>query len=626
MNAPEIENKEFAIVPQNLKFDVKFLRDVWTLLKPYWLSEEKNIAWLLLFLSFVCVLGVVAAGVGYNYFYKFFYDALQALDKRAILYSFYYFLIDRSFLTLSAVGASFFSGLLSIRWRRWLTKNYLQKWLHNHNHYRLQVVNKYIDNPDQRISEDLNNFASKILNLFFGSYKFLHAFLYFISFGYILWDLSKHFIFHFGSTSITIPGYLCWVALVYAITGSLLMNWLGRKLAFLDYHQQRLNADFRFGLIRLRESSEQVSLYQGEKNENKKFQHLFSRIFSNSLSMNILKAYLNLFDKGYGYVTFILGFAVSVPFYLLKTIKLGIVMQISSAFASMISAFTMFIDSFSEFADLRAIVYRLMEFKKSLEDLVNSDGKNIDFRHHNEKSIIVSNLKLALPNGENLLSKIDFKIDMGRRLLLSGASGTGKSTFLRALAGIWTHGEGEICMPNDAKILFLPQKPYLPLGTFKELLCYPESRFEDDKIDEVLSLCHLKKFKAQLNEIRNWKHDLSLGEQQLIAFSRLFLYQPDLIFLDEATSSLDEQTEFHLYESLIKYLSHATLVSVAHRTSLREFHDVVIDFSQFSSLFSEIDEIAEKDSRKLPPQIRHWLKTEPTNPIKILSCEKNTIS
>ena len=599
MNTSEIEKKKLGVAHRDLKIDVRFFSDLWALIKPYWVSEEKHSAWLLLILNFICVLGVVAAGVGYNYFYKFFYDALQALNTQGILYSFYFYVADRSFLALSAVGVSFFSGLLSIRWRRWLTKNYLKKWLHNHNHYRMQMMEESIDNPDQRISEDLDSLTNNTLHLFFGPYKFLHSFLYVISFGYILWDLSKHFIFHFGSSSMTIPGYLCWIALAYAFIGTWLVNWLGRKLAFLDYHQQRLNADFRFGLIRFRESSEQISLYQGEGNENKRFQESFKVIVSNALNINRLKAYLGFFNSSFQYVEFILGFAVSVPFYLMKTIKLGIVMQISSAFPSMIAGFKMFIESFSDFADLRAIVYRLTEFSKSLEDLENSDGRNINFKPHNEKSIIVSNLKLALPNRERLLSEIDLKILAGKRTLLSGPSGIGKSTFLRVLAGIWTHGEGEIYMPNEVKSLFLPQKPYLPLGSFRELLCYPGNSFEEEKIDEVLSCCRLQKFKSQLNEIKNWKHDLSLGEQQLISFARLFLYQPDLIFLDEATSSLDEQIESHLYESLIKYLPHATLVSVAHRSRLREFHDEVINFNQFIHLKGEIDEIKLKMSPQL---------------------------
>ncbi len=564
------------------------------MIKPYWLSEEKSTAWLLFSLNFVCVLGVVAAGVGYNYFYKFFYDALQALDGRGILHSFYFYLIDRTFLALFAVGAGFFSGLLSIRWRRWLTENYLHRWLHNHNHYHLQRLKKHVDNPDQRISEDLENFANSTLDLLFGSYKFLHSSLYFISFGYILWDLSKHCTFQFNSTSVTIPGYLFWIALAFALIGTGLVNWLGRKLAFLDYHQQRLNANFRFGLIRFREASEQISLYQGENHENKKFQENFRTIFSNALNINRLKAYLSFFNSGFQYIEFILGFAVSLPFYLAKTIKLGIVMQISSAFPSMITGFKMFIESFSEFANLRAIVFRLTEFNRSLADL-SSEVKSIDFSNHNEKSIIVSNLTLTLPNGECLLSKINLTINSGERILLSGASGIGKSTFMRALAGIWSHGKGKIYMPAHAKIFFLPQKPYLPLGTFKELICYPEESIEEDKIKVILSLCQLNKFQSQLNQIRDWKNELSLGEQQLIAFARLFIYQPDLIFLDEATSSLDEEIEFYLYKALIEYLPHSTVVSIAHRSRLQVFHPTRIDFSHLSQSYDEIAEVEEKE-------------------------------
>lgn len=567
--------------PDNLKFDKKFFCDLWNLLKPYWRSEERKSAWGLLLLMITCVFGEATGGVMYNYFYKFFYNALQAIDKWKIIYALCFFLAARLLLTLSLSGIVFFGGLLSIRWRRWLTKDYLKIWLHDHNHYRMQVLTKNIDNPDQRISEDLDRFVTQTLHLLFGPWMLLQSFLYLISFGYILWDLSKKFVFHVGSASWNIPGYLFWVALLYATIGIWLINLIGKKLSSLDCLQQRLNADFRFSLVRLREASEQVSLSRGEAIEKEKFHGLFDLIFRNFIDIVFVKTWISLFDRGFDYFSYAMGFAISMPFFLSKAIGLGIVMQISSAYGSVISGFFTFISSFSEFADWRAVIHRLTEFRHSIAALPQVVDQKIIHKKHDASSVLVSNLQLTLPHGKKLLQPINLEINQGERVLLSGPSGCGKSTFLRTLAGIWVHGEGEIHVPSTAKVLFLSQKPYLPLGSLKELLSYPHSTYPDDKIDEVLILCRLEKFKSQLNEVKNWSHELSLGEQQLVSFSRIFLHEPDLLFLDEATSSLDEATEAQLYETLKARLPNITLISVGHRNTLRAFHERVIDIQAF---------------------------------------------
>jgi putative ATP-binding cassette transporter len=563
----------------NLKFDKKFFCDLWNLLRPYWVSEEKKSAWGLLLLTITCVFGEATGGVMYNYFYKFFYNALQAIDQWKIIYALCFFLAARLLLTLSMSGVVLFGGLLGIRWRRWLTKDYLKIWLHDHNHYRMQVLTKNVDNPDQRISEDLDSFATQTLHLLFGPWMLLQSFLYLISFGYILWDLSKNFVFHIASSSLRIPGYLFWVALLYAMIGIWLINWVGNKLSSLDCLQQRLNADFRFSLVRFREASEQVSLSRGEAMEKEKFHGLFDLIFCNFIDIVFVKTRTSLFYRGYDYLSYAIGFAISMPFFLSRAIGLGIVMQISSAYGSVISGFFTFISSFSEFADWRAVIHRLTEFRHSiaaLPQVIDQDQKIVLKKHH-ASSLIVSHLQLTLPHGKKLLQPIDLEINRGEWILLSGPSGCGKSTFLRTLAGIWVHGEGEIHVPSTAKVLFLPQKPYLPLGSLKELLSYPHCNYSDDSIEEVLTLCHLEKFKSQLNEIKNWSHQLSLGEQQLVSFARLLLYEPDLLFLDEATSSLDEATEAQLYETLKRRLPHITLVSVGHRSTLRAFHERIIN-------------------------------------------------
>lgn len=584
MTSSHPERANLDISTKHLKFDKKFISDLWSLLKPYWVSEEKKIAWILLLLNFICVFGEVGAGVGFNHFHKIFFDALQEFDRSAILYSIYYFLFVRLMLLISLSGSVYFSGLLSIRWRQWLTHQYLQKWLHNHNHYHMQILGNSIDNPDQRISEDLENFATQILELLFGPYMILQSVMYLIAFGYILWDISKQFIFHVGTYTFIFPGYLCWVALLYSVMGIGIITWLGKKLSFLDYKQQRFNADFRFGLIRFRESSEQISLYQGEEIETTKFKALFNNIFNNFFNILSLNTRVKVFNRFYEVLSYLVSFLVSLPFYLSKTIQLGTVMQISSAYASVVDACSIFRSSFSEFANLRSVVYRLTEFDEAMKSVSQMTRENVIVRRHNEPAILVNNLKLSLPNNRELLQEINLKINLGERILLTGASGIGKSTFLRALAGIWSFTEGEIYLPSNKKILFLPQKNYLPLGTLEELLCYPKNIYSEKKINLVLSICFLEKFKLQLNEKKSWSHELSLGEQQLISFARVFLYEPDLLFLDEATASLDEKTEFQLYQHLRKYLPNTTIITVGHRNSLVQIHEKAIELRSINQV------------------------------------------
>lgn len=565
----------------HLKYDKAFFIDLWTLLKPYWSSEEKWSAWSLLILIVTCVFGEVSANVGFNNFHKLFFNALQNFDKPGIIASLEYLLVVSIFLGISIAGYIYFNGLLSIRWRRWLTKRYLEKWLDNHNHYRMQILNSSIDNPDQRISEDLEKFPAATLSLFLGPYKLLHCFLMIFTFGYILWGLSHYFTFQIGSWQGYIPGYVCWVALIYASLGTWLMFRIGKKLALLNYQQQRYTADFRFSLVRMREATEQVSLYRGEAVEKEKFLNLFSHIYSNFISIISLTTRLTLFHKAFGYLSYVIGFIVSLPFYLAKTFQLGTVMQISSAYNSVEAGFAALMESFNELAEWQAVVHRLAEFTRAIEKLEHKNDSTILIEHHSSQSIKVENLKLALPNGKSLLQKINLILLPGQRSLIIGRTGIGKSTFLRALAGLWFYGEGKIHFPLNARVLFLPQKPYLPLGSLQEVLLYPQhDKIDESRLEEVLDLCQLVKFNKQLNVIKNWSHELSLGEQQLIAFARIFLYQPDVIFLDEATSALDEDTEHHIYQSLTKMLPNAIVVSVGHRSSLRKFHETIIDFKK----------------------------------------------
>lgn len=524
---------------KNLKFDASFFRNFLRLLTPYWTSEEKWSAFGLLTLNVVCIIIGVRATVALNNFHRDFFDALQNFNKPALITALIHFAVIAATLLLSYGYAFYFNGILSIRWRQWLTKTYLKKWLENHNHYRMQLTKNNVDNPDQRISEDLERFPDATLSVFF---LILQSVLLLLSFSLILWNLSGNLSIPIGSWHVVIPGYLFWSALLYAVFGTFITGRIGKKLAPLDYQQQFFNADFRFSLIRLRESSEEVALYRGETAENAKFTDLFGRIFKNFMHTIALKKYLTFFTNGYNTTANLLGVCLALPFYLQKKLQLGGLMQISGAFGSVITAFSMAIDGFSLLAEWKAVVFRLNEFMLSIEKSSQTEHCKIIIHKENQNHIVVKNLSLSLPDGQVLLEDIHLTLHAGGSFLLMGPSGLGKSTFLRALAGLWPYGEGQIILPKDQKIFFLPQKPYLPLGTLEHALLYPgHQAIEAQKLYDILELCHLTKLQSLLHEVKNWTKELSLGEQQLIAFARIFLNKPDVIFLDEATSALDEK-------------------------------------------------------------------------------------
>lgn len=558
---------------KSYKFDKQFFYDFWQLLKPYWTSEEKWTAFAFLALNVLGTVVGVRASVALNACNKDFFDALQNFNKTALTTALLHFAAILAVLIFVYGYAFYFNGLLCIRWRRWLTKNYLNKWLSNHLHYQLQLQSNNVDNPDQRISEDLEKFPEITLMVIF---MIFHASLTLISFGYILWNLSGSLTIPIGILHIVIPGYLFWGALLYGVLGTVVTGWIGKKLANLDYQQQRFNADFRFSLVRLRESSEQIAMYNGESVEKEKFSNLFSRIYHNFMSITTLRKRLTFFTSGYNTAAYMLGILMAIPLYLQKKVQLGGMMQISGAFGSVLTAFSMFINSFSMFAEWRSVVFRLTEFNKSIDITIQAQS-SLAINEHDHSDIVIKNLTLSLPDSTPILNNINLTFHSGDMILLCGPSGMGKSTLLRTLAKLWPYGDGEIQMPRNKIIFFLPQKPYLPLGSLQEILVYPYKQdFNVNIINKTIQICALTKFQHRLDEVRNWSQELSLGEQQLISFARVFLHNPDVIFLDESTSALDEQTETLIYENLEKFLPHATIISIGHRSSLQRFHKKII--------------------------------------------------
>ena len=551
----------------------KFLHDTWRLIKPYWTSEERFMAWLLLGAVIALTLAMVYMNVQFNYWNNDFYNALQEKDKASFWKLMGRFTVLATIYIAMAVYAFYLNQMLQIRWRRWLTDSYLNQWLSDRAYYRLQLSGNPADNPDQRISEDLKIFVDQSLDLALG---FLNAVVTLGSFVGILWGLSGPLEIPYNGGHIVIPGYMLWAALLYAIVGTWLTHKIGRKLIGLNFNQQRFEADFRFGLVRFRENTEGVALYNGEKDELRSFRARFGSVVDNWWQIMKRQKILNTFTIGYNQAAIIFPFVVAGNRYFAGTIQLGGLMQISSAFGHVQGSLSWFIGAYNTFATWKATADRLLGFHDAIEnaraEMRSKSG--VQQSQDADSELVIDNVSLTLPNGSPLMAASSAVIKSGESVLIRGPSGAGKSTLFRAIAGIWPFGAGRVRLPRIPSGLFLPQRPYLPIGTLREVIAYPmrDGGFSDENVSDALTTVGLQHLNGRLNEQQNWSMQLSPGEQQRIAFARAVLQQPAWLFLDEATSSLDENAEQQLYRMLKEKLPQTTVISIGHRLSLQDFH------------------------------------------------------
>lgn len=555
------------------RYDRVFFRRLYRLMRPFWTSSEKWVALLLLAVIILFTVLQVYTRVELNAFYKTFYDAIQNFNTKAIIPSLGRFVMLATFYIIFASFTLYSAGVLSNRWRRFLTYQYVRHWFHDDRFYKMPVLNLQVDNPDQRISEDLDTFPSMTLTLFV---NFLNSILTLISFGYILWMLSGQFVIPLFHHQLVIHGYLFWVSLVYAVMGTYVTMKIGRFLPWLNYQQQHFNANFRFNLVRTREFSEQIALYRGNKTEVKHLHQNFSRIFTNYLSIIGTELRLNLFINGYSLVSNLIGVCASLPMYLKRKIQLGTVMQVARAFEEVNTAMSLIMNFFTSIATWYAVIYRLSEFNERMVEtsaVLEKMPLNLHTTTDNE-TLSLGHVSVGLPNHRVLINDLNLDIKRAERLLIMGRSGCGKSTLLRTIGGIWPYAKGEIILPSFHKMMFLPQKPYFPLGTLKDAICYPleADLVEDKKVIEVLRACHLPYLVERLFHLAVWEQELSWGEQQLVAVGRVLLHRPEWVFLDESTSALDDESEKLVFTLLSTHLPDLTIVSVAHRKSLILYH------------------------------------------------------
>jgi putative ATP-binding cassette transporter len=552
----------------------RFWQDFFALLMPFWRSKEKWPAIGLLVVIVAFTLGAVFISVQFNFWFNRFNQSLQDYNQAAFWREIAIFTGLATVHVLRSVYAAYLGQWLRIRWRRWMTEHLLGEWLADRAYYRLQLTTGATDNPDQRIADDIQQFVDGTLTL---SLSFLGNAVSLVSFAAILWGLSAPLTIPlFGGGGITIPHFMLWAAIVYAVVGTVLTHLVGRPLIRLSFQQQKREADFRFGLVRFRENTEAIALYGGEPSERQGLLRLFGGVMENFYQLMSRQKKLGFLTFSYSQASAVFPAILAAPQYFSKTIELGGMLQVIQAFGSVQDSLSWFVSAYSTLADYKATVDRLTGFRHSLKDAkAAARSTGIEAASYAGTDLAIEAVALALPDGQPLLEGHGLSVRPGDRLLLTGPSGAGKSTLFRALAGIWPFGRAQIRIPQDAKVLFLPQRPYLPLGTLHAAVAYPArpEAVSAEAATEALRAVDLGHLVPALEQEEYWARRLSPGEQQRLAVARAVLAKPSWLFLDEATSALDEATEQRMFALLRDRLPGTTWLTISHDPKVAAFHD-----------------------------------------------------
>jgi putative ATP-binding cassette transporter len=546
---------------------VKFTRwgsQFWQIAGPY-LSPKRSWRPLLAFtLLLVLTLFSVRMNVLFSFWYNGFYSALQGLDQKAFWYFLGIFSVLATIHVLRALFTYYVTQAFNIHWRVWLNDRLTADWMKGDAYYRGQFLAEPVDNPDQRIELDVNSFVNGSVSLALGA---VSALVSLVAFTGILWGLSAPF--ELGG--VEIPRAMVFAVYIYVIIATWIAFRLGRPLIRLNFLNEKLTANFRYALMRLREYAENVAFYQGTAIERGTLLGRFSALIGNVWALVYRTLKFDGFNLAVSQVAVIFPFILQAPRFFSGAIKLGDVMQTSQAFGQVQDSLSFFRSSYDTFAQYRATLDRLTGFLDANEDarelprVITQDAAD---------SLRIEGMDVLRPDGHRLLADLNLALQPGQALLIRGPSGSGKTTLLRSLAGLWPYAEGKVQRPGGHQALFLSQRPYLPLGDLRTAIAYPNTSTPDDdeRLKQALRRVNLAHLAEHLDLSQDWTRILSIGEQQRLAFARVLFNQPRIVFLDESTSAMDEGLEHALYSLLREELGDTLLVSVGHRATLTQFH------------------------------------------------------
>jgi putative ATP-binding cassette transporter len=552
------------LVHTHALFGPRFIRHLGRLTRLYWTSPDAPMGSLLLAATVALELGTVYGTVLLSDVQRRIFDAFQDKQMAPFTAAIGIFLGVALGFVLVSTYRIYLRQALEIRWRHWLTDHFIKEWITSHAYCQIELHRKATDNPDQRIAEDVREYVASALGL---SLSLLSAVATLVSFAVILWRRSGN---------IQIPGLMMWVAILYAVIATFITHRVGRKLAGIQFDRQRFEADFRFKLVRFRENVEPIALANGEGAERRFALERFHHVIGNWWQLIRAQRNLNLFTTGIGQANSLVPLLVAAPAFFSGHLTLGSVMQTRIAYGEVSGGLTWFVNAYQEIARWRANIERIVtlaeEIESTRDELERTEVVHVERAMGD--ALRLDHVRLVRPDGAVLIEDANAELRPGDRVALVGPMGSGKRTLLRAIAGIWRFGKGVIEVPEHTRTLILSQRSHLPIGTLREVISYPEpaGTFPDDKIREVLRLLELRSLENRLDETEHWQQQLSGGEQQRLALARAFLVQPDWLFLDEATSGLDEESEARVYQLFRERLPSAAIVSIADRPALAQYH------------------------------------------------------
>jgi len=568
---------------------------------PAYTALERRIAVAMVVFLVVINQAEVAIIVRLNFFNRAWFDAIQNRNEAVFWEQLLLVFTPYAFIYVAMTVVEFFvQSMLVIRWRTWLTDHFVSRWLARHNHYRISLVAGQTDNPDQRISEDIFRFingGSDGSNAAYGLYDFsillISTITTLVSFSIVLWSLSESFTL--PGTDIVLPGFLFWVALIYAASGTLITHLIGRPLIRLYFQRQHMEADFRFSLARLREYTEQVALLDGENAEKNILGGRFAALIANYLAVIFRRMRVTAFTQTFGQLSPIIPFIFTAPFYFARKIELGTMTQTAGAFAQVSGSLTFFVNYYTYLAGFKSVVDRLNSFDAAIDraQTLTDAGPARVAAPAGSAAIDLDDVDLVLPDGRHIVETKHLDLRGGESVVLSGPSGSGKSTLFRAISGIWPYGEGRIGKPQGLQVMVLPAKPYIPIGTLRSAVTYPAvpGTYRDEDIRAALVDARLGDLVGELDREEVWSQRLSSGEQQRLALVRALLLRPDWLLLDESTSAVEEELEAELYAVLARRLPKTTIVSIGHRSTLVGLHRRHLEMTPEGDRFTPRDAV-----------------------------------
>lgn len=554
-----------------MKQIVDVLRTFFALAVPYFRSEEKWRARFLLLGVVAAEFGVVYGLVAFNHWNAYFFNAIDNREWDRFIFSLVLFGGIALWTAVATMAQFYFGQTLIMCWRRWMTAQYVNRWMAGGRHYQMRVLGHDVDNTHLRIANDILIFLQKTHDL---GYNFLGSLIALVSFAYILWGLSSVAPFVLFGIDFAFPGYLFWIAIVYAAAGTLIAHWIGKPLIGYNFNQQRFESDFRFAITRAWDHSEPIALMHGEKIEREALGTRFANLVRNWTKLIRRQSGLTFFTTGYTQISLVFPTLVASPAYFMGAIPLGSLIQSSLAFQRVDLAFAFFLHSYAKIAEWKASMDRIAQLDAALAQVdAPQTAAQISLQDSDTRTLDVENLVVALPSGRAIASLDKLALRAGDRTLLAGPSGSGKSSILRALAGAWTLGKGIVSLPRNG-VLAMPQRFYFPLGSLKAVITYPTpaEEVDDARLCDVLRQVGLDHLIERLGEEAEWGSMLSGGEQQRVAFARAILCKPAILLLDDAVSNLDGDATKQMYDALERNLPDAMVISLARTDALGTLH------------------------------------------------------